>query len=1009
MKPSRQSGRRGVLRLPRLALKFPAFTVAAWIALSVGLVLIPPSLEEVVERGTTAFLPDGAPSVRGLEAMDSAFGTGKTQAYAFVVLVNDDGLNDSDEATYRRIVSGLNAHPKQIVEVQDYLDQSQLRTSLTSKDGRATYIPVGLKAPIGSPRSNEDVALLRSIVDKADPDPGTKVHITGDPATVADLTTAVDEASKTIHAVSIGLLVLILVLIYRRLVTVLIPLATIGVALVCTRGALSILGESGLALSSYTSAFVMAIVLGAGTDYSVFLLSRFRDEYRDSGNVTTAIETATTRIGSALVASAATVILGACTLIAANLGIFSTTGPGMAIAVAVSLAANLTLTPVLISWAGHRIGPAPAIHPESTWSRVGTLVATRPGRVLAGSVLFLAALAAFLPTMTLSFDTRAAQPSTTPSNVGNAALSKHFAPNETLPDYILVTSKRDMRNPKDLASINTLSNAVAKVPGVSSVRSITQPAGKPLREAQISHQLGTLAKELNEADRKLTKAQPGLDQLSDGATELDRGTKQLADGSAQAVSGADQFVTGLTELKAGLGTAADKTDTAASGATQLADGANQLASGLQGAHDKAAQGVQGLRSIQQALAADPLCGIDPICNKARKGLKQIVDAQEDQLLGGLQDAATAAKRIGSGQSDLADGLRKLHEGLVRAEKGSGDLADGQKVFRDKLAQLAAGSEQLADGTSAISPGITRLATETSQLTDGLDEAGTYLTDVRDEANTVDAGGFYLPVSALKDEDLALARETFLSSDGRVARIQISGKTDPLSVDGVNRYAATHDAAKQAIRGTTLEDTDILATGAGGLGADLQEYLDHDTRYVVGLVLAIVLLILIITLRSLVAPIYLLASVILSCAAALGLTTLFWQHLIGQNIEFNVPVIAFVLLVAVGADYNILLMSRMREGGLNLSRRDVADAVTATGPVITSAGIIFASAFVALIGSSVHGLAQTGFAVAVGLLLDTFVVRTLVVPSCAALLGDRNWWPSKPPVDEPTPQTVDGSS
>ena len=993
-----QNGRRnGVARFSGLALKFPAVTVAIWVALSAGLTLIPPSLEQVVERGTTAFLPDGAPSVRGLEAMDSAFGTGEAKSYAFIVLVNDDGLNEADGATYRRIVTGLDAHPDEVVEVQDYLEQPQLRTTLTSKDGKATYIPVGLSAPIGSPRSNEDVALLRSIVDDARTAPGTEVHITGDPATVADLTTAVNDASDTITLISVGLLVFILVLIYRRLVTVLIPLATIGVALLCTRGVLSILGESGLALSSYTSAFVMAIVLGAGTDYSVFLISRFRDEYRDGGDVHTAVQTATTRIGTALVASAATVILGTSTLIAAKLGIFSTTGPGMAVAVAVSLAASLTLTPVLIAWTGARIGPAPAIHPHSPWSRVGTFVAARPGRVLAGSVLVLGILAAFLPTMTLSFDTRAAQPSTTPSNIGNAALSKHFAPNETLPDYIVVTSKRDMRNPKDLASLNTLSNAVAKVPGVSSVRSITQPAGKPLREAQISNQLGTLAKKLNEADRKLTKAQPGLDQLSDGASELDRGSNQLADGSAQAVSGADQFVIGLTELNAGLGTAADKTDTAASGARQLADGANQLAAGLQDAHDKAAQGVQGLRSIQQALAADPLCGIDPICNKARKGLKQIVDAQDDQLLPGLQDAANAAKRIGDGQSDLADGLRKLHDGLVRAEKGSGELADGQKVFRDKLGQLAAGSQQLADGTSAISPGITQLATETSQLTDGLDEAGTYLTDVRDEANTVDAGGFYLPVSALMDEDLTLARKTFLSEDGRVARIQISGTTDPLSVEGVNRYAVTHDAAEQAIRGTTLEDANILATGAGGLGADLQEYLDHDTRFVVGLVLLIVLLILIITLRSLVAPLYLLASVILSCAAALGLTTLFWQHLMGQNIEFNVPVIAFVILVAVGADYNILLMSRMREGGLTLTRRDVADAVTATGPVITSAGIIFASAFVALIGSSVHGLAQTGFAVATGLLLDTFVVRTLVVPSCAALLENRNWWPTRPPV------------
>ena len=156
----------------------------------------------------------------------------------------------------------------------------------------------------------------------------------------------------------------------------------------------------------------------------------------------------------------------------------------------------------------------------------------------------------------------------------------------------------------------------------------------------------------------------------------------------------------------------------------------------------------------------------------------------------------------------------------------------------------------------------------------------------------------------------------------------------------------------------------------------------------------VLLVLILTLRALAAPLYLLASVVLSCAAALGLTTLVFQHLLGQGIHFSVPVIAFVLLVAVGADYNILLMSRMRESGLALTRDEVARAVTATGPVITAAGVIFASTFVALLFSPVEALAQTGFAVAAGLLLDTFIVRTLVVPACAALFEERSWWPHR---------------
>jgi RND superfamily putative drug exporter len=247
----------------------------------------------------------------------------------------------------------------------------------------------------------------------------------------------------------------------------------------------------------------------------------------------------------------------------------------------------------------------------------------------------------------------------------------------------------------------------------------------------------------------------------------------------------------------------------------------------------------------------------------------------------------------------------------------------------------------------------------------------------------------------------VARDQFLSEDGKLARIQITGDTDPLTPAGQQRYDDVRDAAEQAMNNTRLKDSPILATGAAGLGADLAHYLADDAVLVVLAVLFMVLLILILTLRALAAPLYLLASVVLSCAAALGLTTLVFQHLAGQDIHFTVPVIVFVLLVAVGADYNILLMSRMRESGLSLDRDEVARAVTATGPVITAAGLIFASTFVALLFSPVEALAQTGFAVAAGLLIDTFIVRTLVVPACAALFEDRSWWPHRRPTRAPS--------
>lgn len=983
-----------------VGLRFPVAVVAAWVLAAAALTLLVTPLATVVERSSTAFLPEDSPTLKGLRVMDKEFGSGRTESYVFIVIEDEDGLDAADQRLYRRLVHRLEDEPKRVAEVQDYLGKPQARKVLTSDDGKATYIVVGLPSAVGSPESNQDVHWLRDLVEEqATPEgipAGTKVHVTGDPAMISDLTTAVNEAATKVTAVSLLLLIGILWLVYRRVATVLVPLATIGVALLCTRGALSLAGQGGLPLSTYTDAFIVAITLGAGTDYCVFLISRFREEYAGGLAALDAAGTAVSRVGPALLASAATVILGAIALGFTKLAIFATTGPPMAICVAVTVAVSLTFTPALMRWLGPRIGPAPAPTPGSRWDRTGDLLARRPARVLAVGVAVLLILAMALPTMQLSFDERAAQPPDTPSNLGLAALDDHFPANETLPDYLLVRADHDMRNARDLAVLNSVSTAVAKVEGVETVNSITQPDGKRLAPASIAAQLGRIAKGLNTADRKLKKGEPGLERLASGTDDLGDGMSKVADGAGKAQDGAGKLAQGSRRLTGGLGKAADGTQRAASGSRKLRDGAASLAAGLRTAHDQVSVAVGAMGQIVTALSADPVCTADPICKRSREGLRRIYRGQRDQLLPGLARAADGAARIAEGNGQLGAGLDKVTSGLRQAQRGSARIASGQQLLGTRLGQLSTGTDKLTTGAQGISPAIGQLLTQTKKLQSGLDQSGNYLQAVHKGADTPEAGGFYLPASALNRPDFALARRSFLSQDGRLARIQVTGDTDPLSPAGLKRYNDVQDAAEQSMNNTRLDDSTVLATGAAGLGADLGHYLARDSVLVLIVVLAVVLLILILTLRALAAPLYLLASVVLSCAAALGLTTLVFQHLLAQDIHFTVPVITFVLLVAVGADYNILLMSRMRESGLALTRAEVARAVTATGPVITAAGVIFAATFVALLFSPVIALAQTGFAVAAGLLLDTFIVRTLVVPACAALFEEHSWWPHRKP-------------
>jgi RND superfamily putative drug exporter len=220
----------------------------------------------------------------------------------------------------------------------------------------------------------------------------------------------------------------------------------------------------------------------------------------------------------------------------------------------------------------------------------------------------------------------------------------------------------------------------------------------------------------------------------------------------------------------------------------------------------------------------------------------------------------------------------------------------------------------------------------------------------------------------------------------------------LSPAGRDRLHAEQVALRRALAGSPLAGARVEYTGAAAFGADLHSLIRRDMQRVAVLVLIAVFAILVVVLRAVVAPLYLLASVVLSFAAALGITQLVWHDLMGYQIEWFLPLVTFVFLVAVGADYNLLLTARIREETPVGERAGIARAVVRTGGVITSAGLIFAGSFLALLPSSMKALAEVGFAIAVGLLLDTLVVRTLIVPAAAMLLGPWNWWPRRPQSD-----------
>jgi RND superfamily putative drug exporter len=250
---------------------------------------------------------------------------------------------------------------------------------------------------------------------------------------------------------------------------------------------------------------------------------------------------------------------------------------------------------------------------------------------------------------------------------------------------------------------------------------------------------------------------------------------------------------------------------------------------------------------------------------------------------------------------------------------------------------------------------------------------------------------------------AVSEVTAQSRDRRAATVVVAFDDDPFKDPALDRVELMRERLADAGRAGGF--TTLVGDGTA-LRLDYRDSLASDQKRVVPLVLIVITLTLVVLLRAIVAPLYLMATVVVSFLATLGISLTVFDKVFGEpRVDPAFPVLAFIFLVALGVDYNIFLMDRVREEARSHGTREgVLRALVATGPVITSAGIVLAGTFAVLMTLPLDILLELGFAVALGVLIDTFLVRTLLVPALVELFGDKSWWPGRlRPVEEPPPQ------
>ncbi|MGB3674829.1 MAG: MMPL family transporter, partial [Candidatus Nanopelagicales bacterium] len=625
------------------------------------------------------------------------------------------------------------------------------------------------------------------------------------------------------------------------------------------------------------------------------------------------------------------------------------------------------------------------------WKKVGVTVVRRPVRVLAMSLVLLLGLAVCATFIDVSYDDRSGLPDDLQSNEGYAMLDAHFPKDFVLPQYLVIASESNMRTPEGLADLEQMAARVAQLQGVTAVRGITRPDGKPLTESSVSYQAGRvgsgLADAASEIDSRAAEFTPMLDKVDQMVAAITDLREMSEPMFAAAVDASD-----LLDRAGGF----DGLD------ARLAEvqGASGQLEAMNGAIDEFANAAMQLAEL--APSAEPLikvlntssfCDVDPRCVQLRSQLQLFVGVGNDSLgarVTRLRDAVTTL----TGGSSISETLGEARDALASVKSAIVALG-GDPNDPGGLVSTAQGTiGTMAVDAQAFGGRFAELGPAKDQLQSGLQQAADYLLELKNNASSQNMAGFYIPAIVVNSIDFQTAASVFVGADGHVARYLISTEFGAFGDEAIELTGKIRQTAQAAVPNTSLENSTVEVAGATSLTEDVKKYLNDDFLHIMITTLIIVALVLILLLRAVLAPLYLLISVVLSYVSALGLGVIVFQLLLGQELSWMLAPMAFIVLVAVGADYNMLLISRLRDESSRGIRVGVIRTVASTGSVITSAGIIFAASMFGLMAGQFQGMIQIGFVIGTGLLLDTFIVRTVTVPALASLIGRGNWWPSK---------------
>ncbi|ORA07866.1 RND family transporter [Mycobacterium arosiense] len=903
-----------------------------WVALAAITNIAVPQLEDVGKTHNVALNSPDAPSLKAIKRIGEKFGEFNTDSSAMIVLEGDKPLGADAHRFYDEMVRRIEQDRKHVQHVQDYWGDTLTAAGSQSSDGKAAYVQVNLAGNQGSALANEGVGALREIIERMKPPPGVKTYVTGAAPLISDQFDVGSKGTAKVTGITIGVIALMLFFVYRSVLTTLLVLATVLIEMSAARGLVAFLGNAGvIGLSTYATNLLTLLVIAAGTDYAIFFVGRYQEARRTGEDREKAFYTMYHGTTHVVLGSGLTVAGAVACLSFTRLPYFQSLGIPAALGILVALFAALTLGPAILTL-GAMMGIFDPKRAARTrgWRRIGTAIVRWPGAVLAAAGALALVGLLALPGYKTSYDTRPYMPASAPANVGYTAAEKHFSRARLEPELLMVETDHDMRNPESMLVLDKVAKAVFRVPGVAQVQTITRPLGTPLVHSSLAF---VVSNSSAAQQQNLTYQQDRANDALKQANELNKTINILK----------QQYV--LQQQLAG--TTHEETESFRDTLVTIRD-----------LRDKIANFDDFFRPVRSYFYWEKHCYDIPVCF-AFRSLFDAIDGI-DQLTEKFENLTASLDKL--------DALQPKLTALIPPQ------IESQQTNRDlTLANYATMSGIYAQTAAAI-------------------DNATALGRAFDAAKNDDT--FYLPPEVFNNPDFKRGLKLFLSPDGKAVRMIVTHEGDPATPEGIAHIDPIAKAAHEALKGTPMAGAQVYLGGTAATYKDIQDGAKYDLMIVAFAALSLILLIMMIITRSLIAALVIVGTVALSLGASFGLSVLVWQYIFGVELYWVVLALAVILLLAVGSDYNLLLIARFKEeihAGLNTG---IIRAMAGSGSVVTSAGVVFAVTMCAFVFSGFQVLGQIGTTIGLGLLFDTLIVRSFMTPSVARLLGRWFWWPQR---------------